>query len=99
MNQPKLPIDFNEMVTPDLILLSKTDKAIDTLGNTIQLKEGMKIMVYMEDEDEFGNRDDLVAKGTVERNNSDVFPICKWNVRIDQNGIQYQSELRIKIKK
>ena len=91
---PKVAVDFNAMIARDLILLSKTDFRKDVNRNTTQLKEGMKITVYMEDEDESGKRDDLIAEGTVESNNSGAFINCKWNIRIDENGIQHESELK-----
>ncbi|WP_299435640.1 hypothetical protein [uncultured Aquimarina sp.] len=91
--ESKIYIDFNAMIERDLILLSKTDFKKDANGNTIQLKEGMKIKVYMDDRDEFDKRDDLIAYGTVEQNNSGVFTTCKWNFRVDTNGIRHESEL------
>ncbi len=93
MNESKIQIDFNAMIDCDLVLLSKTDFKKDAIGNTIELKEGMKICVYMDDEDEFGKPDNLIAYGTVEENNSGAFKTCKWNIRIDKNGIRHESEL------
>ncbi|MDH7447624.1 hypothetical protein [Aquimarina sp. 2201CG14-23] len=93
MNESKIYIDFNAMIECDLILLSKTDFKKDTNGTTIKLKAGMKIKVYMDDKDEFDNKDDLIAYGTVEPNNSGAFKTCKWNIRIDKKGIRHESEL------
>ncbi|WP_299247439.1 hypothetical protein [uncultured Aquimarina sp.] len=93
MNESKIYIDFNEMIACDLILLSKTDFKKDANGTTIELKEGMKIKVYMDDKDELGKTDNLIAHGTVEPNNSGAFKTCKWNIRIDKNGIRHESEL------
>jgi len=94
MIRSKILIDFNEMITCcNLIKLSKTDFKKDINGNIIQLKEGMKITVVMEDLDEFGQRDDLIANGTVEKNNTGISKICKWNIRIDEKGIRNESEL------
>ncbi|MFC5048407.1 hypothetical protein ACFSTE_13715 [Aquimarina hainanensis] len=90
---PKVTVDFNAMIACNLVLLSKTDFKKDSNQNTIKLKEGMKICVCMEDEDEFGKPDNLIAYGTVERNNSGVFKTCKWNIRIDEKGIRHESEL------
>ncbi|WP_103070107.1 hypothetical protein [Aquimarina sediminis] len=94
--KPTIQIDFNEMIECNLVLLSKTDFKIDSNQNTIKLKEGMKICVYMEDEDEFGKQDNLIAYGTVEPNNSGAFTTCKWNIRIDEKGIRHESELHKK---
>ena len=93
MKDLKFYIDFNEMIDCDVVLLSKTDFKKDVDEKTIELKEGMNITVIMEDLDEFGKRDNLIAQGTVEENNSDAFQTCKWNIRIDKNGIRHESEL------
>ena len=48
----------------------------------------------MDDTDENGAVDNLVASGTVELNNWDYFRFGKWNCRINANGIQHESELK-----
>ena len=49
---------------------------------------------WMDDTDENGCVDNLVASGKVELNNSGLFPVCKWNFRIDANGIRHESDLK-----
>jgi hypothetical protein len=96
MKQGKIYVDFNEMLEPNLVLLSTNDEKIDSLGRIVSLCEGLKIAVFMDDVDESGNVDNLVARGEVEKNNSDVgwATHVKWCCRIDENGIKHESELK-----
>jgi hypothetical protein len=86
-------VDFNELLEPDLVLFSRGDLRKDSAGNEIELVAGMNVAVTMEDQDKFGQRDDLVASGVLELNTatgwaSDV----KWCCRIDRRGIRNRSE-------
>ena len=94
---PLLRVDFNEVIElPDLVLLSKTDNAIDNNGKLIQLFEGMQIFVFMEDIDEHGKRDDLYAAGTAEKNSTPGWGgHVKWCCRIDLNGVRSQSDIEL----
>lgn len=94
MKEARIYVDFNEMIECDLVLLSKTDFKKDSDGNTIEFKEGKKIKIYMDDENDLGEQDNLIANGKVELNISGLFPVCKWNCRIDENGIRNESELQ-----
>jgi len=80
------------MLGPDLVLLSKTDSKLDCDGNDVELFEGKTVDIYMDDYDHEDYPDNLIATGTVELNNSKLFTVCKWNCRIDLNGIQHESE-------
>lgn len=54
----------------------------------------MVVTAYDEDIDEHGERDDLVARGTVEP--SPGWLQCKgsrWILRIDENGVRHQSDI------
>lgn len=92
MDRPRIYVDFNEMVEDDLVLLSKDDTKYDCEGNEIQLFAGKIVDIYMNDIDAQGYTDNLIASGTVELNYSKLFSVCKWNCRIDSNGIQHESE-------
>jgi hypothetical protein len=93
MNEPNFEVDFNELLEPDLVLLSKNDQRNDASGTSISLREGMQVTLFMEDEDEEGNRDDLVARGTVERNKGGNWAShVTWLCRIDAHGIRSASE-------
>lgn len=94
MNRPRIPIDFNAMIARDLVLLSKTNQTKDVNGNTVNLQAGMQIEVIMDDVNDKGKPDPLIAKGVVEKNNSGAFVHCKWNIRIDKNGIRNVSDIK-----
>ena len=92
---PLLRVDFNEMIElPDLVLLSVTDSKSSIGGEMVQLYEGLKVSVCMEDCDAHGKRDDLFAEGVVEKNvTSGWGSHVKWCCRIDANGIRPESEI------
>lgn len=97
MKEPRLYVDFNEMIEEDLVLLSKTDIKVDSDGKQVELKEGLKIKIYSEDTNDENEQDNLIADGYAELNTfreklswtSNV----KWNCRIDENGIIHESDL------
>ena len=94
MNPLALYVDFNEMLEHDLVLLSKDDLKKADNGETVLLHEGAQVTVYMDDENDDGHADRLVATGTVERNPGNSFsPNVKWCCRIDKHGIRHQSEI------
>jgi hypothetical protein len=95
MQRPVFYVDFNEMVDLNTVLLSAGDTKIDASGVSVQLQEGMPVSVYMDDRDENGNVDNLIADGLVVRNaTSDWSAHVKWCCRIDGNGIRRQSDDR-----
>jgi len=87
----RIYVDFNEMI--DLVLLSKYDFKLNSNGENIKMIEGKKIDIYMDDENDKGFKDNLIASGIVERNNSGIFEVAKWCCRIDENGIQHESDI------
>ena len=46
MEKPRIQVDCNELVQPDVVLLSKTDLAIDAAGASVLLSEGLPVFVY-----------------------------------------------------
>jgi hypothetical protein len=87
--------DFNG-VFGDILCLSHKDYSLDEQGNQVQLREGMIVTAYTEDEED-GKPDNLVASGIVER--SPEWLRCsgsRWCLRIDANGVRHESELRSK---
>lgn len=95
MKEPRIYVDFNEMLDNDLVLLSKTDSKHDSDGNLVFFKEGMSIQIYTDDVDENGNQDNLIAEGMVEVNTVKKGAwgsIAKWNCRINKNGIRHESD-------
>jgi hypothetical protein len=95
MKEPRIPVDFNEMLESDLVLLSQTDTRVDSSGATIVLKEGLTVLLYEEDSSADGQPDYLIASGRVEKNTSDASwaQPAKWCCRIDAQGIRHLSEL------
>ena len=89
----KLRGDFNGLFSQALCL-SHEDNAVDEHGNTVTLAEGMHVTVFDEDMED-GQRDDLIASGTVER--SPDWLRCRgsrWVLRIDENGVRHESDLQ-----
>jgi hypothetical protein len=88
-------VDFNEMLEPDLVLLSKEDIRNDSNGCAVSMQEGMKVTVYEYDIAVDGSVDNLIAYGVVEKNRFTAKwgGSAKWCCRIDGHGIRHQSEL------
>ncbi len=86
MEEPRILVDFNELIDDNLVLLSKTDFIEDSSGNTLELKEGMNVKIY-EYNDYGDEKEFLLAEGVVELNTSGCFDVCKWNCRISESGI------------
>jgi hypothetical protein len=85
--------DFNGLFG-ELLCLSHKDTCEDANGNLVPLQAGMVLTAFDEDADEHGNRDDLIASGTVEP--SPEWLRCKgsrWVLRIDGNGVRHESDL------
>ncbi len=95
LDSPMLKVDFNEMLDSNLVLLSADDAKLNSRGELVSLHEGLPVTVYMEDTDEDGSVDNLVAKGIVVRNRSEVgwASNAKWCCKIDDHGIRHESEL------
>lgn len=55
----------------------------------ITLEDGLELVFYNEDEDDAGNRDDLVVKGIVEFDSSNQ----RWRARINRDAIKNISKL------
>ncbi|HET9305070.1 MAG TPA: hypothetical protein VFO46_03510 [Candidatus Sulfotelmatobacter sp.] len=89
----KLQADFNGLFSK-LLCLSHKDTALDEYGNTVNLVEGMQVTAFEENYED-GKRDDLIASGTVQR--SPDWLQCRgsrWALRIDENGVRTESDLR-----
>ena len=108
MARPRFDIHFNDGVNfarGDLaekahaIRLSKKDEFIDEAGNQRFLVEGMEVFVFEENYEAGADgewvRDDIIANGTAHRYYPEN-PLSefRWVVRIDSDGIRYESELR-----
>ncbi|MBU1360165.1 MAG: hypothetical protein KKC79_00460 [Gammaproteobacteria bacterium] len=94
VKQPRIAVDFNEMLEPGLVLLSQTDFRMDSSGAMVHLVEGLVVRIFEEDVDHDGRPDHLLAQGRVERTTSKASwsTAAKWCCRIDQNGVRHESE-------
>ena len=93
MNFARLYVDFNEMLEDDLVLLSQTDVKADSQGNRVQLVEGLRVSVYMDDMDEHGKVDNLLAEGVVVRNVAAGWSsVARWCCRLDGGSMRHESE-------
>ena len=90
----KVRADFNGLFG-DILCLSHEDTCLDENGAVIHLREGLMLTAYDEDEDENGNRDDLLAHGVVEPAPDWLQSHgSKWVLRIDGNGVLHESDMR-----
>jgi hypothetical protein len=84
-DQPRLLVDFNEMVDTDVVLLSREDEKIDSSGRLVALEEGMRVYLYMPDRDETGAPTTVLATGIVELNRAtDWSAAVRWCCRVDR---------------
>jgi len=94
---PVIYVDFNEMVSHDVVALSQTDVRKDVSGRDVHLREGLPISIYMDDIDENGKPDNLVAEGVVVPREKDWrFSVVKWFCKIGPNGIRHESDLTVR---
>jgi hypothetical protein len=93
MNKPRVPVDFNEMLDQDTVLLSAHGTKADSHGASIPFSEGLRVAVYMDDVDGDGRPDPLIAEGVAMRNRSlTQWPGVPWVLRVDGSGIRHQSD-------
>src|SRR6266498_3819318 len=100
----RLHADFNGLFCdpggrrPTLLCLSHSDNCRDETGGQVELRTGMAVVAFEEDQDEHGRRDDLIASGSVEP--APAWLQCtgsRWVLRIDEQGVRHESELRAKV--
>ncbi len=65
---PRIQVDFNELVEPGLVLLSKTDVARCDDGTEVVLKPGMPLVAFQYNEYKDGTTEYLFVLGSAERN-------------------------------
>ncbi len=96
LDRPRLYVDFNEMVERDLVLLSAGDVKTDSSGSSVLLREGLVVDVYMDDIDDKGCADPLIASGVAELTAGRGWaPHGKWGCRINPPGIHHLSEVSV----
>jgi hypothetical protein len=90
----RISADFNGLFG-QLLCLSHKETCLGEDGRDLVVHEGMTVTAFDEEVDDDGKPDNLIASGTVER--SPEWLRCKgsrWVLRIDQNGVRHESELR-----
>lgn len=93
MNPIRIRTDFNGLFG-ELLCISHCESCSDEEGKPVVLRTGMKLTAFEEDQDDEGNRDDLIASGTVEPAPDSLRCIgSHWVLRLDANGVRHQSEL------
>jgi hypothetical protein len=93
MKQPRVYVDFNEMVASDEVLLSKLDTTLDSAGHPVSLLEGAPVAAYMDDPAENGAPDRLIADGVAIRNRHGGWTAgARWILKIDSRGIRRESD-------
>ena len=78
-----------------MLCLSHQETCVGADGQPVVVHDGMKVIAFDKDVDEDGNPDDLIASGTVERPPN--WLSCRgsrWVLRIDDNGVQHESDLQ-----
>ena len=82
---PRMYADFNEMTAQDLVLVSRDDHKRDSDGNLVEIREGLRVYLYMEDGDEGGVQQYLLATGICEINTETGWSShVRWCCRIDR---------------
>ena len=96
MDKARVYVDLNEMVTDDIVLLSKDDTKVDSMGSIITFFEGMPVSLYSDDASNSGETDNLIFEGTAIKYDLKGYPEwrhVKWCVRIDWNSLMHESDM------
>lgn len=97
LDQPRIYVDLNEMVTEDIALLSKEDTKTDSEGNLVTFYDKMPVLIYSDDASDAGETDHLLAEGTAIKYDLRAYPVwkhVKWCVHIDWNSLIHESDLQ-----
>ena len=87
---PRVWVDFMKTAGENRLLLTTQGTRHDLLRHGIELHEGLRLRVYSDDADAQGNRDDLVAEGTVHRDPKHG----TWLLILDGDSIRHESDVR-----
>lgn len=87
IDKPRIKVDFNERMEPDLVLISQTDEITDSEGNIIKLFSGTFVYLYEYNKYDDGEEEYLFAEGIVELNDKLMNKHAKWSCRINDKGI------------
>ena len=88
---PRIRVDFNELVGPGLVLLSKTDLVECDDGSPLTLQAGLALIAYEHNEYADGTTEYLYVRGHAERNdpaiNGEWTRAAQWCCRFT-GGVQ-----------
>ncbi len=96
MDKARIYVDFNEMVSEDVFLLSKEDVKKDSFGNLVTFYEGMPVSIYSDDCDDEGRTDNLIGEAVAVKVDLREYPYwknVKWCCRVDMDGLMHESDL------
>lgn len=89
---PRIRVDFNEFVNPELVLLSKTDLVECDDGSPLVLQQGMRVIAYEHNVYGDGTSEYLYVQGYAEKNdpaiNGEWTRNAQWFCRF-AGGVQY----------
>ena len=97
MDKARVYVDLNEMVTDDIVLLSKDDTKADSMGSIITFYEGLPVSLYSDDASNSGETDNLIFEGTAikyDLKSYSGWSHVKWCVRIDWNSLMHESDMK-----
>lgn len=69
---PRIPVDFNELVGSDLVLLSKTDLVDCDDGSRLMLQPGMCVIAFEHNAYADGTHEYLYVQGYAEKNDPTI---------------------------
>lgn len=88
---PRIRVDFNELVGPDLVLLAKADLVKCEDGAELLLEPGLAVIAFEHNKYDDGTPEYLYAQGLAERNdptvNGEWTRNAKWCCRFN-GGVQ-----------
>ena len=96
MDKARIYVDLNEMVTDNIVLLSKYDTKDDNRDGIITFYEGMPVSLYSDDMSDSGEIDNLIFEGTAikyDLNDYSSWRHVKWYAHIDRNSFMHESDM------
>jgi len=90
LSRPRIYVDFLNADDEGRLKLNLDGTRRDLAAHRVELRQGLKLLLWSDDADATGAADDLLAEGTVEFDRD----TGKWVVRIDADAIRNESELR-----
>jgi hypothetical protein len=88
MSDPKVYADFHNLDDSNRLRLTCAGTAAELARQGIQLREGLVLTFYMDDADDEGRRDELLAEGVVQFDEKER----GWVARVDWSAVRHASE-------